>query len=435
VIRRAAWLKVVVFALAGVAISIAGTADALERLPSVLHLHADLSTGDFALEQLTAMAEKQGIGALLLTENYLLRVEYGLPPFRALTRGFRDERSVLDLGIDRYLERVAQARAANPRVLIVPGVEVLPHYYWTGSPLALDMAVHETQKNMLLFGLDEAGCARCRSPVTGSAGSAGRRCSTRYRPFSSSPASICSCASGADFAGSAVWWSWSRSADGPPARSSAASRCWRSCADGRSPRIRTRRTAISGSPRIKISSITSTGWVASPCGRFPRRAMRASSGWTGQGLLVHAAVPRRSPEDGAVHGLRRRVRGHARRAARGSWDRLLGEFAAGDQSRPRWAVGESGFHGFTAGKTLGKIRTVFLVEERTERAMPDALKRGRFYAVEQDRGGAGADGILGPRRELRRDLGRSRARPRRSRSRSRSPWRRPRARRRLATCA
>src|SRR4029453_6896102 len=60
VIRRAAWLAVVVCALAGVAISIAGTADALERLPSVLHLHSDLSTGDFALEQLTAMAEKQG---------------------------------------------------------------------------------------------------------------------------------------------------------------------------------------------------------------------------------------------------------------------------------------------------------------------------------------------------------------------------------------
>src|SRR4029453_2402968 len=130
-----------------------------------LHLHSDLSTGDFALEQLTAMAEKQGIGALLLTENYFLRIEYGLPPFRALPRAVRDERSVLDLGIDRYLERVAQARAANPRVLIVPGVEVLPHYYWTGSPLALNMAVHETQKNMLVFGLPEQSLRAL--PVTG----------------------------------------------------------------------------------------------------------------------------------------------------------------------------------------------------------------------------------------------------------------------------
>ena len=278
-IRRAAWLAVVVFALAGVAISIAGTADALERLPSVLHLHSDLSTGDFALEQLTAMAEKQGIGALLLTENYLLRVEYGLPPFRALTRAVRDERSVLDLGIDRYLERVAQARVANPRVLIVPGVEVLPHYYWTGSPLALDMAIHETQKNMLLFGLDEAGLRAL--PVTGHRiGGFGWSSVLDALPALLVVPGVYLLLRkrrGLRRVGRVVVVVTQR--HGSAARSSAASRCWRSCEDGRSPRIRIRRTAISGSPRIKTSSTTSTGWAASPCGRFPRRAMRASSGW------------------------------------------------------------------------------------------------------------------------------------------------------------
>src|SRR5207245_9759400 len=113
------------------------------------------SSGDCALEQRARMAAKQGIRALLLTENDLLRVEYGLPPFRALTRAVREERSVLDLGIDRYLTRVSQAHAANPRVLIVPGVEVLPHYYWTGSPLALDMEVPEAQKNRRVCRLDD----------------------------------------------------------------------------------------------------------------------------------------------------------------------------------------------------------------------------------------------------------------------------------------
>src|SRR5262249_59914831 len=56
-------------AVAGLALSVAavltglgaGAADALERLPAVLHVHSDLSTGDFSLEQLTAMAEKPGI--------------------------------------------------------------------------------------------------------------------------------------------------------------------------------------------------------------------------------------------------------------------------------------------------------------------------------------------------------------------------------------
>jgi hypothetical protein len=132
VTRRAAWLGVFAWLLAGAIV--AGPAEALERLPSVLHLHSDLSTGDFSLEQLTAMAEKQGIGALLLTENYLLRVEHGLPPFRALTRTVRDERSVLDLGINRYLARASQGRAANPRVTIVPGVvfDGSPTFYRLG---------------------------------------------------------------------------------------------------------------------------------------------------------------------------------------------------------------------------------------------------------------------------------------------------------------
>ena len=387
-IRRAAWLAVVVCALAGVALSIAGTAGALERLPSVLHLHSDLSTGDFALEQLTAMAEKQGIGALLLTENYLLRVEYGLPPFRALTRAVRDERSVLDLGIDRYLERVAQARAANPRVLIVPGVEVLPHYYWTGSPLALDMAVHETQKNILLFGLDDAGLRAL--PVTGH----------RIAGFG-----------------------WSSVLDALPTLLVVPG-VWLLMRKRRGLRrvgrvvvVVTQRRWVAGAILCGIAVLAVVrGWPFTEDPYPPYRdlglaphqdlidyvdrlggvtvwsfpeARDAGEQWMGPVKVSWYTPP--YPDDllrtarytafGAVYEDTTRVERPG-----GSWDRMLGEFAAGDRSRPGWAVGESGFHGFTAGKTLGKIRTVFLVEERTERAVLDALKRGRFYAVEQEAG-------------------------------------------------
>jgi hypothetical protein len=149
-VKRAAALVAILVA------ALAVPAAALERLPAVLHVHSDLSTGDFSLEQLAGMAERQGVGALLVTENYLLRVEYGLPPFRALTRAVHEERSVLGAGVEHFQARVAQARASNPRVLIVAGVEVLPHYFWSGSPLTLDMTAHDTQKNLLVFGLDAA---------------------------------------------------------------------------------------------------------------------------------------------------------------------------------------------------------------------------------------------------------------------------------------
>src|SRR5205814_352187 len=109
----------------------AHAAQSYERLPAIVHVHSDLSSGEFSLEELTDMAERRGLGAVLLSENYLSRVEYSLPPFRALTRVREESRSVHGR-LAEYFARVAQARAARPRVLILPGVEVMPHYFWTG---------------------------------------------------------------------------------------------------------------------------------------------------------------------------------------------------------------------------------------------------------------------------------------------------------------
>ena len=45
-----------------------------ERLPAVVHVHSTLSTGEQSIDQLAREARGEGIGALLLAENYLLRV-------------------------------------------------------------------------------------------------------------------------------------------------------------------------------------------------------------------------------------------------------------------------------------------------------------------------------------------------------------------------
>ena len=391
-IRRGQLVVVASWLVAGLSLvsgeTFLGVAEGLERLPAVLHLHSDLSTGDFALEQLTAMAEKQGIGALLLTENYLLRVEYGLPPFRALTRAVREERSVLDLGIDRYLTRVSQARAANPRVLIVPGVEVLPHYYWTGSPLALDMEVHETQKNILVFGLDNAALRAL--PVTGN----------RIGGFGWS--SVLDALPGILLVPGVYLVTLKRRTLKKLGRVVVVvkQRRWLAgsllCAVAVIALVRGWPFAVDPYPPYRdlglephqdlIDYVDRLGGAT--VWSFPE-ARDAGEQWVGPVKVSWFTPP--YPDDlmrtarytafGAVYEDTTRLDRPG-----GSWDRLLGQFAAGDRSRPAWAVGESGFHGFTAGKTLGKVRSVFLVEERTERGVLDALKRGRLYAVEQEGG-------------------------------------------------
>src|SRR5207247_1198867 len=189
----------------------------------------------------------------------------------------------LDGGVGRFLDAVAEARGRNPRVLLIAGVEVVPHYYWTGSPLALEMTAHNTQKNLLVFGL--AGAPLESLPVAGNAAAGG--------------------------------FAWTAALDLVP------------------------------------------GLLLIPGALLLMQKRRAVQ------RVGHAVVVVR----------RRRWLGG------GGWDQLLRQYAAGERSRPAWAVGESGFHGVSAGKSIGPVQTVFLVSERTERAVLDAMKRGRMYAL------------------------------------------------------
>jgi hypothetical protein len=359
--------------------------EALERLPAVVHVHSDLSTGDFSLEQIGNAAERQGIAAVFLVENYLLRFEYTLPPFRALTRVVREERSVVSLGLGRYLARVDEARRRFPRLILIPGVEVIPHYHWTGSPAALALLLHNTQKNILVFGLpDEAAWARL--PATGNPG--GRV----YR--------------------------WQSLVDALPVllvipglvllrRGRARRR-----RVGRAVVLVRRRRGVAGAVLAGIGLLALVrGWPFT-VDRYP--------GWADFGLAPHQALIDHVESQGGVavwsfpeapdEGVQSvgpvkvawRTDPHAddllrtfRYTAFGGiyeqptrviqpgegWDRLLREYVAGERTRPAWALGEAGFHGLGGGKRLDPVQTVFLADARSEAAVLDALRRGRFYAL------------------------------------------------------
>ena len=133
---------------------------------AVVHVHSNLSTGADSLDTLAARARAAGVDAVFLTDNLLLRYEYGLYPLRGLIRRTVALPSVMDMGIDRYLTQVREAGARHPDVLLIPGVEVAPHYYWTGSPFTKDLTMHDSQKNLLVLGLPSSQDYK-RLPVAG----------------------------------------------------------------------------------------------------------------------------------------------------------------------------------------------------------------------------------------------------------------------------
>lgn len=378
------WLVLGV-ALLGALARPALAAEPLQRLPGAVHVHSDITTGDFSLEELARMALEEGVGALLLAENYLLQIDYGLPPFYALTRMSHAEPSVLAYGIERYLARVAEVRRLHPELVIVPGVEVIPHYSWTGSPWTLSMTVHNIQKNLLVFGITDPETLR-RLPAVGNG--PGRRytwwsvveavpgllvipglallMARRARRVRVGPAIVVvrrrRWLAGLGLAGVgmlALVRGWPFTVDAYPP--------WRDLGVGPHQALIDHVERVGGATVWSFPEALDSGerwvgpvrlqWLTEP---YPDDLLR-TTGYAGFGGLYEQAT--RVVDPG------------------GRWDHLLAQYAQGVRRRPAWAVGESGFHGFRAGKRFGTVQTVFLTRERSEAAVLDALKRGRLYAV------------------------------------------------------
>ena len=126
-----------------------------ERQPllTTVHVHSTASTGELTVEALAERAEELGLDALILTDNFSLRYEYGLWPFPGILKQHVSFPSVLEYGIERYLDEVAAAQRRHPKLIILPGVEVAPYYYWTGSILERTLTMHNAQRNLLVIGL------------------------------------------------------------------------------------------------------------------------------------------------------------------------------------------------------------------------------------------------------------------------------------------
>jgi len=359
------------------------------QVPAVVHVHSTWSSGEQTLDELIARARARGIEAIFLTENYLHRFEYGLPPLRNLLRYRVDYPSLLRHGPGEFLTAVREATARQRDVLLVPGAEVIPHYHWTGSLLKGTLTMHNAQKNLLVFGLTHAEDYR-DLPAVGNPDAAGWGSATLWLL---SPVLL---------AVPGIWLLRLR----------------------RQRRIRLRHFRVNVERRFTGYGILclAVGAVLL-ANNFPFRVPAFSLYDADAGLRPHQAVidfvasrggltawslPEASDHHVvAVWGLRATIRTEPyagdllqtdRFAAFGGvhedrntfpepgagWDRLLADYLQGRRSRPAWAIGEAAYHREgEAGKRFGDIQTVFLVQQKDASSLLAALRAGRLYARQQ----------------------------------------------------
>ena len=124
-----------------------------DQLPGVVHVHTTYSSGRYSIEELIAKADEKKLGALVLTDHDQVVMEYGLFPLRHLIKKREERKSVIQAGPEVYLSDIERLNARQKSVIIIPGVQTSPFYYWGGNPFGRGLTAHDFRKELLLIGL------------------------------------------------------------------------------------------------------------------------------------------------------------------------------------------------------------------------------------------------------------------------------------------
>jgi hypothetical protein len=123
------------------------------QVPAVIHVHTTFSSGHYSIEELVAMASAKGIEVLVVTDHDLVVMEYGLPPFRNIVKKRETNPSILSHSPEKFLAEIERVNKIQKSVLVIPGTQSSPFYYWTGMPFTENFTANDYRKELLLIGM------------------------------------------------------------------------------------------------------------------------------------------------------------------------------------------------------------------------------------------------------------------------------------------
>ncbi len=127
-----------------------------QLVPSVIHLDSTISGGKLPPEEVAKIAHDAGVEIAIFTDHDTMRWEYGIPPLRKFIRKVVEKNSIHTYGEARYIKTIHELNQKYPDMLIMHGAEAIPFYWWKGSYFTNDLAMMDGHKHILVIGLNDA---------------------------------------------------------------------------------------------------------------------------------------------------------------------------------------------------------------------------------------------------------------------------------------
>jgi len=341
------------------------------QVAGVVHVQTDFDgTGHYALDQLVSMAKKRGLGVLITADHDLQALEYGLPPFRNIIKKREERKSVIEAGPEKFLARIDRVNKMQKDVLVIPGVQSSPFYYWTGSVSGKDLTAHDYRKELLLVGMrlpeDYRGLPLLHNGF-----------STRYTKamLSRSLMFLAGLMLAAYlvlhkgvvknigviisilFVGMLINHHPFQSSRFDPYHGDQGIKPFQELIDYVKERnghvfwLHPESNYAVNGVRLGPATLITKHYIDD---------LIASKGYTGFEALYGDNITATDP---GKH-----------------WDQILSAYCRGDRDRPVWGISGADFHG-GGNEKIDTFQTIFLVRHKTEKAILEALSEGRFYAV------------------------------------------------------
>ncbi len=154
-LRRALFFFIFAGILAFPASSFSAEGFEYRWIPVGLQVSTTVSDGAFSLDEIVDAAHEAGLSALIVTDRDIMRWEYGPWPFRRLIKGAVEKPSISTYGIHNYLQDIRFLSKKYPDLILIPGTETAPFYYWKGSLLTRSLKLFDWHRHILVVGLTD----------------------------------------------------------------------------------------------------------------------------------------------------------------------------------------------------------------------------------------------------------------------------------------
>jgi hypothetical protein len=125
-----------------------------QQVAGLIDLRTTYSDGAHDLNFLIKLAKERGFDVLFINDHDRMAMEYGIFPFRNILRKREELPSVNSRGADKYFQGIKLVDKQHPEIILIPGSETAPFYYWTGSSLKDNLTAHNWERHLLIMGLE-----------------------------------------------------------------------------------------------------------------------------------------------------------------------------------------------------------------------------------------------------------------------------------------